>query len=93
MEKLPGIDVVFFLGIGVFANIICFGCATFCRAHNKEPLLTVSMLMAFVVPLSVAYGTKYDLISVVTLQSMVSIFIGFPLIYIVYKRHKNQYEC
>jgi hypothetical protein len=77
VNRIVGIDILFWLALNATINTIIFACATYMRAHREEPLLIPSVVGAFLTLLAI-YLTKHDMHLMMMATALLQLFIGLP---------------
>ena len=77
VNRIVGVDILFWLALNATINTIIFACATYMRAHREEPLLIPSVVGAFLTLLAI-YLTKHDMHLMMMTTALLQLFIGLP---------------
>lgn len=73
----------------VFINQLVFSWATYLRCHKKEPFLAQSVTMGILCCLStIIFGKLYGVIGITIGYAFLTIFVGFPWAFKIYKNKK-----
>jgi O-antigen/teichoic acid export membrane protein len=89
---LPIIPIIL-LSLVTLANQFVFSWATYIRCHKSEPFLLNSIIGAALNIASIYFlGHKFGLIGIVVGYFFITIFIGLPWVYIVFKKKKIEWH-
>lgn len=89
---LPMLPVVLLCTV-TFVNQFIFSWATYLRCHKKEPYLIYSIVSGILCLLStLCFGKYYGLMGIVIGYSFITIIIGFPWAFFIFKTKKIEWH-
>lgn len=93
-NRVVDIDTMYWMGLSSVVNCFIFSCATYMRAHREEPMLTQSVVGAFIT-IFIIYVTRQDVHTMIMTNTIFGIAVGLPwtlfLLKSYVKRHIEKY--
>ena len=86
-ERFPDFPSLICIALVTLGNQFIFSSAIFLRAHKKEPLLLLSVCIAFLTLASVMYGAQKSIFFVMFLYACVTTIIGVPWCYRILRKN------
>jgi O-antigen/teichoic acid export membrane protein len=92
-DKLLSINYLILLSMVTMVNQLVFSWATYLRCHKKEPFLINSIVGGLLMSFSTIYlGNIYGINGVVYGYTVLTLFIGLPWAYLIFKKSRVEWH-
>lgn len=92
-DRFLGVVPIIFMSTTIYANQFTSSFATYLRCHKKEPFLVNSIVMGILTMAStLIFGKLYGLYGICIGYVALTLFVGLPWGYLIYKTKKNEWH-
>ncbi len=92
-DRFLDISLIIVIGIASFFNQFVFAWAAYLRSHKKEPFLINSIVLGILIAISVfVTANLYGVIGVVFSYSALTLILGVPWAYYIFKNKKREWH-
>jgi O-antigen/teichoic acid export membrane protein len=93
LERFLDISLIIVLGTASFFNQFVFAWAAYLRSHKKEPFLINSLVLGFLITISLFISAHYyGVVAIVLSYSAITLFIGFPWAYYIFQKKRREWH-